>query len=139
VGSDLILQEVAPTGLAPGVVRALPAAAPGREPALHVPGAQLRAPRGSVHTQVTRSRLETTTARLTDLGAGPFAGGGQFAVNATDPRGATWRECRWRWFDRAGDGRYLLRGDGDVAARPADSAALVAVLQDCLDRAARRR
>lgn len=68
------------------------------------------------------------------LAKGPLAGAGQFGVSVFDSAKRVHRSDVLRWFDRPGDGRYLMSTDGAVTVRGADVAILAGALGEHLAR-----
>jgi hypothetical protein len=121
-GGDLLLETVPAAELAAALVRSLPPARPGLStPVRVVPQDTAPEDPGSVLRSVGPSASRLAVQQLTALTSGPLDGAGQIAASAVGPGGAVVRECRVRWFDRPGDGRYLLRHDDAVSVLPATS------------------
>ena len=138
-GGDLLVETVPATALPAALVRALPPAAPGRSAAVRV-AARDTAPdeSGSVLRSVRPNASQHAVQQLVRLTAGRMEGAGQIAASAVAPGGAVRRDCRVRWFDRPGDGRYLLRHDADVTVQPAGGTDVVEAARQQLDGLLRR-
>ena len=138
-GGDLLLETVPAAGLPVALVRALPSAAPGRSAAVRVAPQDTASGGSGSGAQTARTSGSTLAARqLTELTAGRLDGAGQIAATAVAPSGAVVRECHLRWFDRPGDGRYLLRHDDAVTVQPATSTDIVEAARQQLDAVLRR-
>jgi hypothetical protein len=133
-GGDLLVETVPAAGLPAALVRALPPAPPGRSGAVRVTP-QDTAPdeSGSVLRSVRPHASQLAVQQLTQLTTGRMDGADQIAASVVAPGGADRRECRVRWFDRPGDGRYLLRHDADVTAQPASSTEIVEAARQQLE------
>jgi hypothetical protein len=133
VGGDLLLETVPATALAAALVAALPPAPPGRSPAVRVlAGDGDPEQDGSVVRSVRPTAAQAAAQQLAALTGGPLVGAGQISAGAVAPGGRTLRESHVRWFDRAGDGRYLMLQEVAVTVAPATSAELVTATSEQL-------
>ena len=139
VGGDVIVQVVATDQLCAAVVRELPPAPQGTEPALRLAKSELeRSSAETVNQPVTPTPSQRGRAQLGALTRGPFAGAGQFGMSDLAQLGGPVRTSELRWFDRVGDGRYLMSTDGAITVRGADPTVLIEALAAQLERLTRR-
>jgi predicted transcriptional regulator len=112
-GGTLTLRDIDPAGLAASLVATLPQRAAGRWP-------------GGVWPLDAARRDRELTDRLT----GEHLASGQLGSTHRDDAGRRRRGPVIRWFDLAGDGRYVLirHPDDRVVVRPADQQRLTRLL-----------
>jgi hypothetical protein len=139
VGGDVVItvlrRAALPAAVAGALFEALPARPPGRVGPLSVARTDLASAEGtSVTRSAARSPVEHARAQLDVLARGPFATGGQLAVNRAVPGGAEDRRCTLRWFDVDGDGRYLVDSSRGVDLTPGDEGTLTRALAAQLPR-----
>ena len=139
IGGDVTVTVVGTNQLCAAVVRELPPAPQGAEPALRLAKSELqRSSSATVNQPVSPTPSQRGRAQLAALTRGPFAGAGQFGVSSVAELDSAVRTSELRWFDRAGDGRYLMSTDGSITVRGADHTILIDALAEQLDGLTRR-
>ncbi len=132
VGGELTVEVMPAPQLAAAVAAALPPAPRGHEPALRLASSELTRERSDVVVQpVAPTPSQRGRAQLAVLTQGPLAGAGQFGVSAFSGDHPV-RTGALRWFDRPGDGRYLMSTGSAVTVRAADVALLASALDEQL-------
>lgn len=134
VGGDVTVEVLTAAQLAHGVVHALPPAPQGSEPALRLAASELSPQQsGSVAQPVALTPNQRGRAQLNALTKGPLLGAGEFGVSVWTEHGEPARNTSLRWFDRAGDGRYLMSTGSTITVRSADSTVLADALTSELE------
>lgn len=87
-----------------------------------------------VNQPVTPTPSQRGRAQFAALTKGPLIGAGQFGVTCFPAHDAPARTGALRWFDRPGDGRYLISTDGATTVRGADATVLADALTEQLAR-----
>lgn len=131
-GGDVLLRGVAPTRIPDAIASALPSIPAGSRSPVRFRRADLQSGPGSVLTSAGSVALRDEVRAL--LGR-PRNGTGEitaFAGVAYDSR-PTDDGAALHWLDFGDDGRYVLRGDADVAVRPAGPADVAAEVRALLD------
>lgn len=130
-GGDVVVASTTwgavPGDLATLLLAALPAVGPGHEAPVSLRRHELR-PEAGVTRSPTRGRVDRDRARLARLVAEAPVAAGQVGHGVRSPSGEVGHRVTLRWFDVAGDGRYLLDSRDGSDVRPCDHGSLARAL-----------